>query len=94
MKTIRYDDQNHQHWIDKWMDINTINFGTSILNIQLFREVKICFIPFSLYSSENHMSLNKTQITEINKRIEEELIKSYLLDGFELLNKQHNVKEI
>lgn len=93
LETIRYDDQNHQHWIDNWMDINTINLGTSIHNIQLFREVKICFIPFRLYSSENHLLLNKIQIREINKRTEEELIKSYLFDGFELLNIQHNLKQ-
>lgn len=90
--TIRYDDQNHQHWIDNWMDVNTLNLGNNNHHIQLFREVKICFIPFKLYSEYNYQSLEKTQIRDINKKTEEDLIISYLLDGFELLNKQHNGK--
>ena len=90
--TLRYDDQNHQHWIDNWMDVNSINLGNNIYNIQLFHEVKICFIPFKLYSEYNHLLLDKTQISDINKKTEEDLIKSYLLDGFKLLNKQHNGK--
>ena len=91
--TINNYDQNHQHWIDNWMDINTLNLGNNIHYIQLFKEVKICFIPFKFYSKENHLSLNKTQIRAVNKKTEEELIKSYLLDGYVLLNKQHNGKE-
>ena len=91
--TINNYDQNHQHWIDNWMDINTLNLGNNIHHIQLFKEVKICFIPFKFYSKENHLSLNKTQIRAVNKKTEEELIKSYLLDGYVLLNNQHNGKE-
>jgi hypothetical protein len=92
LDTLRYDDQNHQHWIDNWMDVNTINLGNNIHHIQLFQEVKICFIPFKLYSELSHLLLEKTHIKDINKKIEENLIKSYLLDGFKLLNKQHNGK--
>ena len=91
--TINNYDQNHQHWIDNWMDINTLNLGNNIHHIQLFKEVKICFIPFKFYSKENHLSLNKTLIRAVNKKTEEELIKSYLLDGYVLLNKQHNRKD-
>ena len=85
-------DQNHQHWIDNWMDVKTMNIGNNIHHISLLREVKICFIPFRLYSSENHFLLNKIHLRKINKKTEEDLIKSYLLDGFKLLNKQHNRK--
>ena len=90
--TLNTYDQNHQQWINNWMDINTINLGNNLHHIQLFQEVKICFIPFKLYSELNHLSLNETQIRDINKKVEENLIKSYLLDGFKLLNKQHNGK--
>jgi hypothetical protein len=90
--TLRSDDQNHEHWINNWMDINTINLGDNLHHIQLFQEVKICFIPFKLYSDINHISLDKRQIKKINEKTEKELIESYLLDGLKLLNKKHNGK--
>ena len=85
-------DQNHQHWIDYWIDIDTLDLGNNTHQIQLFREVKICFIPFKLYSSENHLLLSNKQIKVINEKTEKDLIKSYLLDGFKLLNKHNNRK--
>ncbi|WP_297511101.1 hypothetical protein [Flavobacterium sp.] len=90
--TLNSYDQNHQEWINNWMDINTINLGDNLHHIQLFQEVKICFIPFKLYSDINHLSLDKTQIKKINEKTEKKLIESYLLDGLKLLNKKHNGK--
>jgi len=85
-------DQNHQHWIDKWMNIYTLNLGNNTHQIELFREVKICFIPFKIFSSENYLLLSSKQIKVINDKTEKDLINSYLLDGFELLNIKHNYK--
>jgi hypothetical protein len=92
LDTLKPWDQNHQHWIDSWMDVNTLISVNNNHNIKLYQEVKICFIPFELYSELNHLSLEKTQIRDINIKVEENLIKSYLLDGFELLNIKHNDK--
>jgi hypothetical protein len=90
LDTIRYDDQNHQHWIDNWMQIETLNLGNNEHFIQLHQEVKICFIPFKLYSGQGFNTLDKNEIRPINKKIEEDLIKSYLADGLKLLNVQNN----
>lgn len=92
LDTLKPWDQNHQHWIDSWMDVNTLILGNNNHNIKLHQEVKICFIPFKLYSSENHLLLNNILIKKINRKAEEDLINSYLLDGFELFNIKNNVK--
>lgn len=92
LDTLKPWDHNHKHWIDSWMDVNTLFIGNNNHNIKLYQEVKICFIPFKIYSEHNHLLLDKTQIGNINKKTEKDLIKSYLLDGFELLNIKHNDK--
>jgi hypothetical protein len=72
------------------MQIETLNLGNNEHFIQLHQEVKICFIPFKLYSGQGFNTLDKNEIRPINKKIEEDLIKSYLVDGLKLLNVQNN----
>lgn len=90
LNTMKSYDQNHQHWIDSWMKTETLNLGSNEHFIQLIKEVKICFIPFEIYSEMELSKLDSTEIREINKKIETTLIQSYLNDGFKLLNVQNN----
>ena len=90
LDTIRYDDQNHKHWIDSWMDENTFQLNENINSIQLKEEVLIAFLPFELYSDINYQTLNKSQIKRVNLDVEAQLINSLKEDGKILLNKQNN----
>lgn len=85
---MRYDDQNHQHWIDNWMQIETLNLGINNHSIKLSREVKICFIPFSVYCKIDCLNDIK-KIREINKSSEKDLIDHYRSSKVKLLNKQN-----
>jgi cytoplasmic iron level regulating protein YaaA (DUF328/UPF0246 family) len=91
LNTMQSDDQNHQHWIDSWMKTETMKLGHCEHFIHLIKEVKICFIPFKIYSEKELSKLDSIEIREINKRIETTLIQSYLNDGFKLLNVQNNL---
>ena len=91
LKKMQSDDQNHQHWIDSWMKIETLILGKSEHFIQLIKEVKICFIPFEIYTETQLSKLDISEIREINKKIETTLTQSYLNDGFKLLNVQNNM---
>lgn len=91
LNTMQSDDQNHQHWIDSWMKTETMKLGHSEHFIHLIKEVKICFIPFEIYSEKELSKLDSIEIREINKKIETTLIQSYLNDGFKLLNVQNNI---
>lgn len=86
LNCIRSDDQNHQHWIDNWMDISSLNLFTFPYNIKLKEEVYISFIPFKNYSLIDFPKLQQDKIKEINKNTEKALIKSYRDDGLTLLN--------
>jgi hypothetical protein len=88
--TIRYDDQNHAHWIEHWMNRDTVEFGDNQHSIELEEEVFICFIPFSMYSELQYNTLEKAEIKRINKISEKQLTQSYLQDGISLLNVQNN----
>lgn len=91
LNAIRYDDQNHQHWIDHWMIQNTVEeIGLNQYSIQLKREVKIAFIPFNIYSSLDSPLLKKQEIREINTTTEKALIDAYKRENKILLNVQHN----
>lgn len=91
LNTMKSYDQNHQHWIDSWMKTETIKLGQSEHFIQLKKEVKICFIPFEIYSEIQSSNLDNSEIRGINGKIEATLIQSYLTDGFKLLNVQNNI---
>lgn len=91
LNTMQSDDQNHQHWIDSWMKTETMKLGHSEHFIHLIKEIKICFIPFEIYSEKELSKLDSIEIREINKKIETTLIQSYFNDGFKLLNVQNNL---
>ena len=86
---LRKDDQNHKHWIDNWMQIESLNLGINNHNIKLKSEVKICFIPFSFYC-ENECLNDIKKIRESNKFFEKKLIEYLKTLSFNLLNKQNN----
>jgi len=95
--TIRYDDQNHLHWIDAWMDITLLKKNKKLNTIALKETVYISFIPFELYSGFNNYHQGgdlptKGIVRLINKEVESALIKSYGLDGYKLFNVQKNGK--
>ena len=41
--TLRDDDQNHQHWIDSWLDVNTLILGNNNHNIKVTQRGKNLF---------------------------------------------------
>jgi len=89
--TIRYDDQNHAHWIEHWMNSDSMNvIDGNTYSIELKEPVYICFIPFTLYSNQDYNTLHKTEVRKINTNIEKQLIQSYRNDNIHLLNVQHN----
>jgi hypothetical protein len=91
LDTIRYDDQNHAHWIKHWMDINTLSkLDENHFSIILNEEVYISFIPFCIYSANDFNILDRNAIRQINTEMERQLIQSYLGDNKILLNVQHN----
>lgn len=89
LNTIRYDDQNHAHWIEHWMNTATINaIGANNFSISLQNIVCISFIPFEIYSNQNFINLEKSDIRKINTETEYQLIKAYQSDNMTLLNIQ------
>ena len=92
--TLKDKDQNHQHWIDSWMDIQTLYIGDNAHYIQLINEVNICFIPFEVYAKSKYTSLDKKQIRNINTQFEAALILSFKNSGKTLLNVQKNKSTI
>lgn len=89
LKTCKIDDQYHGHWVDAWMDRETFTIESDVYSIALKQDVRISFIPFSLYSNKDFKKLSKKEIQEINKSIEKQLIESYGNDDIELLNIQN-----
>lgn len=93
LETTRYDDQNHAHWIEHWMNRETqVHIDNNLFSIELKEEVYISFIPFSFYSNQGFITLEKTEIRQINTNIERQLIQSYRDENIILLNVQHNCK--
>lgn len=91
LDTLRYDDQNHAHWIEHWMNRETqVNIDNKFFSINLKVEVYISFIPFSIYSNKDYTTLEKREIRRINTLIEKQLIQSYRDEKIILLNVQHN----
>lgn len=91
LDTIRYDDQNHAHWIERWMDKETLeNIDDNLFSIKLNEEVYISFIPFDIYSDNDFNTLDRNEIRHINSTVERQLIQSYRYDNKILLNVQHN----
>jgi len=88
---IRIDDQNHSHWIDAWMDRNTITIiDNHNYSINLKERVYICFIPLEKYSELDYKILSPKIIKAINHDNENKLIKYYQNKGITLLNVQNN----
>ncbi len=92
--TIRYDDQNHQHWIDNWMDINSKQVNNHSFFILLKEVVYIAFIPFENYSTYLISDLSMGEIRKINSNAEKILIEILKTKGFRLLNVQNNRKPV
>ena len=91
LKTIRKNDQNHSHWIEHWMNANTMNIiGDNLFSVELKDLVYISFIPFSIYSNNDFNLLDKQVIKQTNINIERQLIQSYRDEKVTLLNVQHN----
>jgi hypothetical protein len=91
LDNIRSDDQNHSHWIDAWMDRNTIKIiDNHNYSINLKERVYICFIPFEKYSELKYKILSPKLIKAINHDNENKLIKYYQNKGITLLNVQNN----
>jgi hypothetical protein len=89
LKTTRYDDQNHAHWIQNWMhDDKIFRVTESQFSIELKDEVLISFIPFSIYSLNDYINLEKAEIRQINTLFERRLINSYKDENKTLLNVQ------
>ena len=88
---MRYDDQNHLHWIESWMQSQTLTLSENDNVISLVKPVYISFIPFNLYSNLRWETMHKKEIQRINKESETMLIE-YLRDheGWTLLNVQNN----
>lgn len=94
LNTIRYDDQNHSHWIERWMNTNTMNnIAEGLFSVELKDPVYISFIPFHIYSNEIFNNLNKYEIQKTNKHVETLLIESFIADNIQLLNIQKNMKQ-
>jgi hypothetical protein len=92
LESIRYDDQNHSHWIDNWMDVNSKQIIDLPFSILLKEPVFITFIPFEEYSTQKLTELSKTEIKEIQSNAETELIRYFNRKGFILLNVLNNRK--
>ena len=93
LEKIRYDDQNHLHWLQNWMNLDTKKMvAENSYSIELKDEIYISFIPFKLYSNTDFKTLDKQEIRKINTYTESSLIQSYLNENKKLLNVQHNKK--
>lgn len=95
--TLRYDDQNHLHWIEAWMKIGSLKLDPIQNTILLKEEVYISFIPFKLYSGFNNHHIGnslppKNIIRKINNEFESALIQSLKDDGKTLLNVKKSKK--
>ena len=92
LDTIRPDDQNHQHWIDTWMELDSKAVIEDNLNtIKLKNEVFIVFIPFRFYAKKDFSNLSKEEIKRYNSLAESQVIELFLEQNKNLLNVQRNV---
>jgi hypothetical protein len=94
LDTLRYDDQNHSHWIEAWMKIESLKLDTLKNTIVLKEAVYISFIPFGLYSEFNNHHIGnsvppKNITRKINKELEAALIQSFKEEGKKMLNVQN-----
>ena len=56
LNTIRYDDQNHEHWIEHWMNRKTIkNIVGNKFSVELKEEVFITFIACTLFVVKEYL---------------------------------------
>lgn len=91
LNTIKKYDQNHAHWIENWMNSNTMaNINENLYSAELKNTVYISFIPFTIYANQNFNQLDRKAIKQINSIKERQLIQSYRNENKILLNIQHN----
>lgn len=90
LDTIRYDDQNHLHWIENWTIFDTVNIAELPYSVLLQKPVRVAFIPFEAYSRHPINALSRAEIKRINKAAEIELIDIFNNAEFNLLNVQNN----
>lgn len=81
-------DQNHSHWIDAWMNVNSIKRVGNTNSIDLKSEVFVVFIPFEVYSERELLKLTKEEIKTINHSVEGQLISFFSSQNIRLLNVQ------
>lgn len=86
--TIRYDDHNHSHWIEAWMNLNSTRRNVINNTIDLKSEVLVVFIPFEIYSDRNPQHLTKEEIKSVNHNVESQLIRDFSNRNIGLLNRQ------
>jgi hypothetical protein len=84
----RYDDQNHQHWIYEWMNIDSLKESQNLHWISLKSQIFISFIPFTVYSPTGYDNLEKKEIRKINTKWEAVLMHLFQKKAFKLLNVQ------
>ena len=82
-------DQNHDHWISKWMKLETIQINEKIHSINLKDQIYISFVPIEFYMNDINFT-NCLTNKEVNFEIEKKLIHFYKKSGFNLLNIKHN----
>lgn len=75
-KSIRPDDLNHVHWLDAWMEMESLKRG-EINTIKQKSPIYICFIPFQVYAALDFRILSDNQIRAFNRDRELVLIQYF-----------------
>jgi hypothetical protein len=83
-------DQNHERWVEHWMNTETLEIAGAQHSILLNKPVYIKFIPFEMYSPHPIGELTRDEIKNINQTAQNELIEIVKNGGFDLLNNHHN----
>ena len=82
-------DQKHSHWNQAWMNMTSLQKSDSGHSIMLNSEVRISFIPFALYGGGMDVSTSSRKVVKsINHDKQNELIRLYVQQGYNLLNVQ------
>ena len=82
-------DQNHSHWNQAWMELTSLQLSDNGHSIMLKSEVRISFIPFALYGGGMDVSTSSRKVVKsINHDKQNELIRLYIQQGYNLLNVQ------
>ncbi|MFN5418723.1 MAG: hypothetical protein ACK487_00095 [Sphingomonadales bacterium] len=90
--TNKQNEHSHTLWIDSWMERKSVKFNIDQSSIRLKDEIKVSFIPFSIYTNQDYKILINSEIRAINKESESKLIEAYSHTDITLLNAQLNHK--